>query len=298
RRHCGAGAPNPDKQHGRPPGGRVTIARKHPQVGGVTMSESGTNWSFDQMMRLDGKKMIAAGVGGLGQAIALGLADAGADLVVADLNEAAAESAAELIRAKGRQAFAIRLDVSKAEECQKVVAFAVEKFGRLDGLFNGVGINIRGPSLEVTEAQWDRLHAVNTKGGFFFAQAAARQYVKQGTGGKIITIASHLGIVGMEERTSYSASKAAIINMTRSLAHEWAQYKINVNALAPCFTRTAINAETMDDPVFFGKLMERFPIKRLGKPEDLVGAVIYMSAPASDFMTGQTMVVDGGWLTW
>jgi 2-dehydro-3-deoxy-D-gluconate 5-dehydrogenase len=257
-----------------------------------------TVWKFDQMMRLDGKKVIAAGVGGLGQAIALGLADAGADLVVADLNLAAAEEAAEKIRTLGREAHAIRLDVSQPEECQKVVAFAVEKFGQLDVLFNGVGINIRGPSLEVTPAQWDKLHSVNTKGGFFFAQAAARQYVKQGTGGKIITIASHLGIVGMEERTSYSASKAAVINMTRSLAHEWAKHKINVNALAPCFTRTAINAETMDDPVFYAKLMERFPIKRLGRAEDLVGAVIYMASPAADFMTGQTMVVDGGWLTW
>ena len=262
------------------------------------MSEAASAWRFDSMMRLDGKKIIAAGVGGLGQAIALGLADAGADLVVADINLAAAEDVAEKARALGREAWSIRLDVTKPEECQKVVAFAAEKLGQLDVLFNGVGINIRGPSLEVTEAQWEKLHNVNTKGGFFFAQAAARQYVAQGMGGKIITIASHLGIVGMEERTSYSASKAAIINMTRSLAHEWAQYKINVNTLAPCFTRTAINAETMDDPVFFGKLMARFPIKRLGTPEDLVGAVVYMASPASDFMTGQTMVVDGGWLTW
>ena len=262
------------------------------------MSEPVSTWRFDEMMRLDGKKIIAAGVGGLGQAIALGLADAGADLVVADINLPAAEDLADRVRALGRAAWPIRLDVSRPEECQKVVAFAVEKFGKLDVLFNGVGINIRGPSLEVTEAQWDRLHNVNTKGGFFFAQAAAKRFVAQGTGGKIITIASHLGIVGMEERTSYCASKAAIINMTRALAHEWAKYKINVNALAPCFTRTAINAETMDDPVFYGKLMARFPIKRLGKAEDLVGAVIYMASPASDFMTGQTMVVDGGWLTW
>lgn len=250
------------------------------------------------MMRLDGRAVIMAGVGGLGQAIALGLADAGADLVVADINEQAAAEVAAKVAATGRRAFAIKLDVSRPEESRKVVAFAVAKLGKLDVLFNGVGINIRGPSLEVTEAQWDRLQGVNLKGAFFFAQAAARQFVAQGTGGKIITIASHLGIVGMQERTSYCASKAGIINMTRALAHEWGQFKINVNALAPVFTRTAINAETMDDPVFRKVLEDRIPFHRIGKAEDLVGAVVYMASPAADFMTGQTMVVDGGWLTW
>ncbi|MDA8218968.1 MAG: SDR family oxidoreductase, partial [Dehalococcoidales bacterium] len=128
--------------------------------------------------------------------------------------------------------------------------------------------------------------------------AAAKQYMKQGTRGKIITIASHLGIVGMEERTSYCASKAGIINMSRALAHEWGKYNINVNCLAPVFTRTAINAETMDDPVFRKVLEDRIPFGRIGKPEDLVGGVVYMASDAANFMTGQTMVVDGGWLTW
>ncbi|MDA8217125.1 MAG: SDR family NAD(P)-dependent oxidoreductase, partial [Dehalococcoidales bacterium] len=129
------------------------------------MAEAENGWSFSSM-RLDGKSCIAAGVGGLGQAVALGLADAGGDMIVADLNLEAAEQVAARIREAGKKAFAIKLDVSRPVESQKVVDFAVDKFGKLDVLFNGVGINIRGPSIDVTEAQWDKLHSVNLKGAF------------------------------------------------------------------------------------------------------------------------------------
>ena len=257
-----------------------------------------TTWQFDKMMRLDGKVAINAGAGGLGQALAWGLAEAGAAVVVADINLGAAEEAAARLRAAGKRASAAQMDVTRPADCEKVVAFAVEQFGRLDILLNGVGINQRCPSLEMSEELWDRINDVNLKGAFFFAKAAAAQMVKQGTPGKIITITSHMGLVGLEERVPYCASKAGIVNMTRALGQEWAKYKVNVNALAPCFTPTAIAAKALSDPAIKKMIVDRIPFHRLGTPEDLVGAVIYMASPASDFMTGQTMVVDGGWSTW
>ena len=172
------------------------------------------------------------------------------------------------------------------------------QFGRLDILLNGVGINQRCPSLEMSEELWDRINDINLKGAFFFAKAAAARMVKQGTPGEVITITSHLGLVGLEERVPYCASKGGIVNMTRALGQEWAKYKINVNALAPVFTPTAISAKALSNPELRQTIVDRIPFRRLGTPEDLVGAVVYMASPASDFMTGQTMVVDGGWLTW
>ncbi|MHB1134211.1 MAG: SDR family NAD(P)-dependent oxidoreductase [Chloroflexota bacterium] len=255
-------------------------------------------WHFDQMMRLDGKVAINGGAGGLGQALAWGLSEAGAAVVVADVNLAAAEACAARIRDAGRQAAAVQLDVTRPADCERVVAFAVEQFGQLDVLLNGVGINQRCPSLQMSEELWDRINDINLKGAFFFAKAAAARMVEQGTPGKIITITSHLGLVGLEERVPYSASKAGIVNMTRALGQEWAKYRINVNALAPVFTPTPISAKALAEPALKQLILDRIPFHRLGEPEDLVGAALYMAAPASDFMTGQTMVVDGGWLTW
>ncbi|MCL5109198.1 MAG: SDR family oxidoreductase [Chloroflexi bacterium] len=255
-------------------------------------------WRFDTMMRLDGKVAINAGAGGLGQALAWGLSEAGAAVVVADVNMTAAEEVAEKIRAAGRQATAVQVDVTVPAACEKVVALAVERLGRVDVLLNGVGINQRCPSLEMSEELWDRINDINLKGAFFFAKAAAARMVRQGTPGKIITITSHMGLVGLEERVPYCASKGGIVNMTRALGQEWAKYRINVNALAPTFTPTAISAKALSNLELRQTIVDRIPFHRLGEPEDLVGAVVYMAAPASDFMTGQTMVVDGGWLTW
>ncbi len=249
-------------------------------------------------LRLDGQTAVVAGAGALGRAFALGLAEAGADMVVADLRLAAAEEVAAEVESIGRKASALAVDVSKPDECKGMVDVALERLGRLDIMLNGVGINIRRSSLEVMEQDWDRVMAVNLKGAFFCAQAAARAFVTQGAGGKIITVASHLGIVGMGDRTAYSASKAGVVNMTRSLAYEWAKYRINVNGIAPCYTRTPINAETLDDPAFREMLVNRIPFRRLGQPEDLVGAAVYLASDASSFMTGQTLVIDGGWTTW
>ncbi|MHB1417556.1 MAG: SDR family NAD(P)-dependent oxidoreductase [Chloroflexota bacterium] len=261
------------------------------------MTSTQSRWSAASM-RLDGKVAIVAGAGGLGQAIALGVADAGADVIVADINLAASEEAVEKIRATGKRSLATRMDVTKPADCQKVVAFAATELGKVDILVNGIGINQRCPSLDLPEELWDRIDAINLKGSFFFAQAAGRRMVEQGHGGKIITITSHMGLVGLEERVPYSATKAGIINMTRALGQEWAKYNINVNALAPVFTPTAISEKALSDPALRQLIVDRIPFHRLGEPEDLVGAVVYMASDAANFMTGQTLVVDGGWLTW
>ena len=254
-------------------------------------------WSFSSL-RLDNKVAVVAGVGGLGDVTARGMADAGADLVVADLDASAAEVVAKRINETGRQAHATKLDISRPEDSQRLVDYALEKFGRIDVMVNTVGTAVKKPSVELTEAEWDRVLDVNLKGAFFCAVAAARAFIRQGTGGKIITFASHFGLVAMEERIPYSSSKAGIVNMTRGLACEWAPYKVNVNAIAPVFTRTAISEKVLSDPAFYQRVIDRIPMKRLGQPEDIVGAVVYLASGASSFVTGQTLVVDGGWLAW
>ncbi len=261
------------------------------------MEKEEDSWGFSSL-RLDGKVAVVAGVGGLGDVTARGLADAGADLVVADINPAVAEATAEKIRATGHRAFATSLDISRPEQSQRLVDYAVDKFGKIDVMVNTVGIAMVKPSVELSESEWDRVLDVNLKGAFFCAAAAARTFIKQGTGGKIVTFASHFGLVAMEERIPYCSSKAGIVNMTRGLACEWAPYRINVNAVAPVFTYSAISSRVLDEPAFRKRVLDRIPLRRLGAPQDITGAVVYLASEASSFMTGQTMVIDGGWLSW
>lgn len=250
-------------------------------------------------MRLDGKIAVIIGTGGLGRPIALGYADAGAEMVVADLSAELAETAAAEVNSLGKQAFATTCDVSRPEESRKVVALAMERFGRVDILVNTAAIVDKHASVDLPEEDWDRSMAVNVKGAFFAAQAAAREFIAQGTGGKIITLTSHMGFVGsFLPRAAYATSKAAIINMTRALASEWAEQNINVNALAPIYTLTAFNEQLLADPIVYDTVLSRMRIKRLGQPEDIIGAAVYLASESSNFMTGQTLSVDGGWFTW
>ena len=250
-------------------------------------------------MRLDGKIAVIIGSGGLGRPIAVGYADAGAEMVVADLSAELAEATAREVTSMGKRAFATTCDVSLPEESRRVVGLAVEKFGRVDILVNTAAIVDKHRSVDLTEEDWDRSMAVNLKGAFFCAQAAARAFISQGSGGKIITLTSHMGFVGsFLPRVCYATSKAGIINMTRALASEWAEEDINVNALAPIYTLTAFNEKLLADPAVYDTVMGRMRIKRLGQPEDIIGAAVYLASEASNFMTGQTMVVDGGWFTW
>jgi 2-dehydro-3-deoxy-D-gluconate 5-dehydrogenase len=246
---------------------------------------------------LDGKMAIVTGSGsGIGRILALGLAQAGAHIVVADLAEKreVAEETARAVRGTGRRALVSALDVTEVESIEAMVEKACSSFDRVDILVNNAGTIVRKKALEVTEEDWDRVLDTNLKGAFFASQVAAKAMVEQGRG-KIANIASVNGIIGSPERAAYTASKAGLINLTRTLAAEWAQHGINVNAIGPTYLLTPFTQVLFDDEDFMQGYFRRQPIQRIGRPEDLDGAAVYLASPASDLVTGHTLMVDGGW---
>lgn len=249
--------------------------------------------SFD----LTGKVAIITGSGsGIGRAIALGVSQAGANVVVTELpgkTDAAIETA-DLVRKEGKEAISVELDVREINSVNLMVEKVIESFGRVDILVNNAGIIIRKKAIEILEKDWDCVMDVNLKGLFFTTQSVAREMIKKGSG-KIINISSINGVIGSDERASYTASKAGVINLTRTLAAEWAEYGINVNAIGPTYLLTSLTKSLFEDDDFKEKYFERQPIQRIGRPEDIIGAVIYLASSASDLVTGHTLMVDGGW---
>lgn len=248
--------------------------------------------------RLDGRIAIVTGAGsGLGQAFATALAQAGADVVITELpgKEAAAEETARAVRAARRRALTVPLDVTALATIQSLVERVLDERDRIDILVNNAGINIPRLALEISEEDWDRVLDIDLKGVFFCAEAVARHMVARGGGGKIVNIASQMGLVGYLYRAHYCAAKAGVVNLTRALAFEWAQYGITVNAVAPTFVRTPLTAPMFEDRTFYDDVLSRIPLGRLALPSDVVGAVVFLASPASDFITGHTLTVDGGW---
>jgi 2-deoxy-D-gluconate 3-dehydrogenase len=248
-------------------------------------------------MDVSGKTALVTGAGsGLGRSIALALAEAGADVAVTELASRLenAGAVAESIRALGRKALVVKLDVTSVKNIQRAVDEVVKGFSRIDILVNNAGINVPKQALDVTEDDWDRILDVNLKGVFFCAQAVGREMVRRGSG-KIINIASQNGVVGYHDRAAYCSSKAGVVNLTRVLAIEWAQHQINVNAVAPTFVLTPLTEKMFADPAFSKEIRRRIPLGRLGKPKDIVGAVVFLASPAADLITGHTLLVDGGW---
>jgi 2-deoxy-D-gluconate 3-dehydrogenase len=188
------------------------------------------------------------------------------------------------------------MDILNPAQITQAMRLSRQSFGGMDVAINCTGINIRKPSLNMTGGDWDRVLEVNLKGAFFFAQCAARTFIQQRKRGKIIALASVLSFSGMEDRAAYVASKTGLVGLTKALAVEWAPYHINVNAVAPTFIPTAINRETLAGE-FKERLMDRTPFRRLGKAQDVVGAVVFLASDASNFITGHTIPVDGGWLS-
>lgn len=239
--------------------------------------------------------IVTGSATGLGKAMAIGLAEAGAD-IVGVYNRHAPDDARQKIEAVGRKFLGVQADLNTIEPLQGIVDQAVETFGKVNILINNAGIIRRTPSLEFTEKDWDDVINVNLKAAFFLSQAFANQIVKQGTGGKIVNIASLLSFQGGILIPSYTSSKSGMRGLTQLLANEWAKYNINVNAIAPGYMITDNTEALRNDPVRYKAIVERIPMGRWGDAEELQGAALFLASAASNYMTGFTIAVDGGWL--
>lgn len=246
---------------------------------------------------LKGKVAIVTGASrGLGQGMALGLAGAGADIVGVDY--IGSDETKEQVEKLGRKYLGLKADLISInpEGLNDLVKQVVSHFGHVDILVNNAGIIRREDSLNFSEKDWDDVMNINSKTIFFFSQAVANQFVKQGQGGKIINIASMLSFQGGIRVPSYTASKSAVKGLTMLMANEWAKYGINVNAIAPGYMATDNTKALRDDEKRAGQILERIPAGRWGTPEDLAGAIVFLASENSSYINGYTIAVDGGWL--
>jgi len=246
---------------------------------------------------LHGKVAIITGSStGLGQGMALGLAEAGADIVGIDYVESTETKA--MVEQLGRRFLGVVSNLITIDKkgLEHIVSDVVKAFGHVDILINNAGIIRREDSLQFSEQNWDDVMAINAKTVFFFSQAVANQYIKQGYGGKIINIASMLSYQGGIRVPSYTASKSAVKGMTMTMANEWAKYDINVNAIAPGYMATNNTKALRDDEKRAGEILERIPAGRWGTPQDIAGAAVFLASDNARYIHGFTLAVDGGWL--
>jgi 2-deoxy-D-gluconate 3-dehydrogenase len=245
--------------------------------------------------KLNGKVAIVTGAGrGLGQGAALGFAGAGADVAVVDI--ISTDETAQKVRALGRRVCQVKANLMQRASVPQVVGTVVKELGGIDILLNNAGIIRRAPLLEFSETDWDDVIKINQEAVFFLSQAVARQMVKQGRGGKIINIASLLSFQGGIRVASYTASKSAVMGLTRLFANELAPHRINVNAVAPGYMATDNTAPLRADAQRSAEILGRIPAGRWGEPADLQGALVFLASAASDYVTGHILAVDGGWL--
>ena len=231
---------------------------------------------------------------GIGHDLALALANAGARVVVAARQREQLEAVVAEMAAVGSEAAAVVVDLRDRASIEAAVAASVARFGRLDILVNNAGLGTNHDALEATEAEWDELFAVNVRGLFFACQSAGRRMVDQAYG-RIVNLSSQAGLVGIPRHAAYSASKAAVIGLTRVLALEWGPHGVTVNCVAPTFIRTPGTAERLDQPEFLADVVSRIPVGHVGTTTDVAGAVIYLASPAASLVTGSVLVIDGGW---
>jgi len=242
--------------------------------------------------KLAGKvALITGGAQGIGRAIALLLAGEGAKVVISDINLEKAKETCREIEAQGGEALAVGGSVAEAKEAEAMVQQAVEKFGRLDILINNAGITRDQVLLRMREEDWDLVLSVNLKGAFHCTKAALRPFLKQ-KGGKIVNIASVAGEMGNAGQANYAASKAGLIGFTKSIAREYAHRNIQVNAVAPGLIDTAMTQAIPQKERDF--LIKQIPMERLGTPQEVAEAVLFLSSPAADYITGQVLKVNGG----
>lgn len=245
--------------------------------------------------KLDGKVAVVTGANtGLGQGMAVALAQAGAKVV--GVARRSCEDTAKKIQEFGGEFAEVIADLSSIEVIPELVEKSLAAYGRLDILVNNAGLIKRADAIEYTEEDWDAVVSVNQKVVFFLCQAFAKQFIKQGEGGKIINVASMLSYQGGIRVPAYTASKSAIMGLTRAMANEWAKHNINVNAIAPGYMATNNTKQLRNDDDRSSEILERIPAGRWGTPEDMQGAIIWLSSKASDYVNGYTVAVDGGWL--
>lgn len=243
---------------------------------------------------LDGRVAIVTGGGrGLGRAFALALAEAGADVALAARGARDIERVATEVEERGRRALALPTDVSEAADVEKLVEHVLGELGGLDVLVNNSGVIHSAPLLETLPEEWDRVVATNLRGCFLCMRAAGRHFAAR-RAGKVINVASNFAFMGVPNFSSYCASKAAIVNLTRAAAVEWASLDVQVNALAPGYVETDMNAAVRGDEELNEKVVRQIPARRMARPEELGPLAVYLASSASDFMTGETLVFDGG----
>jgi len=245
---------------------------------------------------LSGRTALVTGAArGLGRAIALALAEAGADIALGLRNRDSASDLIGEIEATGRRAFAVQLDVGDIQQIDDGIAEAKRLLGRLDILVNNAGIAPTNPAEHVTEGDFDATLAVNLKGTFFASQRAGRLMLEQGFG-RIINVSSQAGLVALPGESIYCMTKAAVIHLTKCLAVEWGDRGVTVNAIAPTFIETPGTDKALSDPAFRADVEDRIAaLHRIGQPQDVVGAVVFLASPAAALITGHTIVIDGGW---
>jgi 2-deoxy-D-gluconate 3-dehydrogenase len=259
------------------------------------MSTEGTPVSIPDAFSLAGRCALVTGGGrGIGREIALGLADAGADVAVVGRDADRLGEVARGIEARGRAGAALPADLTHTADIPAVVDATRERLGGLDILVNSAGVQITGPAEEVTEADWDATLDANLKALFFCSQAAGRHFRAQGHG-KIINMGSTFALVGAPQFAAYCASKGGVLLLTRALAAEWAAHGINVNAIGPTAVRTEMNAYLLDDPDFLETFLPRLPAGRLAEPRDVVGAAVFLASAASNMVHGHQLTVDAGY---
>ena len=240
--------------------------------------------------QLDGKVALVTGASrGLGAGIATGLREAGATVVGTSRDSKSAARVAEQLGT-----LPAVMDVTDVASVRASIEGVVSEFGHLDLLINNAGLNIPQSVFDVDEASWDSVIDTNLMGTFFATQAAARHMVARDEGGRIINVASQAGVVGIEERSAYGASKSGVILLTKVLAIELAQHEITVNAVAPTFVATELTRSTLENPEWRERILSRIPLDRVGEVEDVVAATVYLASPAAAMVTGHTLLIDGG----
>ena len=247
--------------------------------------------------RLDGKVALVTGAArGLGRACALALAQAGADVALGLRVLGSARELEQEIKDLGRKVLPLQMDVSSTEEIRSAVDQAISEFGRIDILVNNVGVAPPNPAEKVTEEDFDMTLNLNVKATFFTAQAVGRHMIERG-GGRIINMSSQAGFIALDDESIYCMTKAAVNHLTKNLASEWAKYNINVNAVAPTFIHTPGTEPWLSDPEFRKSVLARIPLGRIGEPVEVAGPVVFLASDAASLITGEILLVDGGWTT-